>query len=90
MRSHRASQESNNDNAPILNTAGEPFSIRMVSFPDDHQLVGWEHDAKKALMMFHENNLPHTHDLMDEMRIEGPSAPDGPPNESEQNMIDTL
>ena len=90
MRNGRASQESNNDNDPILNSAGEPFSIRMYSFPEDPQLVGWEKDASKALMMFHETNLPHTHDLMDKMRTEGPSAPDGPPNKSEQIMIDTL
>jgi hypothetical protein len=90
MRIGRASHESNNDNDPILNSAGEPFSIRMYSFHEDRQLVGWEHDPSKALMMFHENNFPPTHDLMDKMRTEGPSAPDGPPNESEQNMIDTL
>ncbi len=84
------SQESNNDNAPILNNAGEPFSICMYSFTDHHQLVGWEHDPMKAIMMWYENNLPPTHDLMDKMRTEGPSAPDGPPNESEQNMIGTI
>jgi hypothetical protein len=68
MRNGRASQESNND--PILNSAGEPFSIRMYSFPEDRQLVGWEHDAWKALMMWYENNLPPTHDLMDKMRTD--------------------
>ena len=62
----------------------------MYSFPEDRQLVGWEHDPSKALMMFHETNLPHTHDLMDKICTEGPSAPDGPPNKSEQNIIDTL
>ena len=90
MRNGRTSQESNNDNDRILNSAGEPFSIRMVSFPDYHQMVGWENDPWKALMLWYETNLPRTHDLMDKMRTEGPSAPDGPPNQSEQNMIDTL
>ena len=84
MRIHRASQESNNDdNASILNSAGEPFSICMKSFPDDHQLVGWENDPLIAIMMWYENNLSHKHDLMDKMRTKGPSVPDGPPNESE-------
>ena len=72
MRNGRASQESNNDNAPILNNAGEPFSIRMESFPHFRQLVGWEYDPMKALLLWHENNFPPTHDLMDKMRTEGP------------------
>jgi len=58
MRNARAIQESNNDNAPILNNSGEAFSIRMESLPDLHQLVGWENDAIKSLMMWYENVLP--------------------------------
>ena len=90
MRNARASQESNNDNAPLLNNAGEVYSIRKESIPDLHQLVGWEYDAEKALMMFYENIYPHLHDLMDKIRTEGPSAPDGLPKKSEQNVIDAL
>ena len=55
MRNARASQESNNNNAPLLNNAGEAYSIFMESIPDLHQLVGWEYDAGKAPMMWYEN-----------------------------------
>ena len=62
MPTATASQEFNNDNAPLLNNAGEAFSIRMDSFPDHHQLVGFEYDSEKALMMFHENHYSILHD----------------------------
>ena len=44
----------------------------------------------KAQMMWYANIFPHVHDLMDKMCTESPSAPDGLPNESEQDMIDAL
>ena len=53
-------------------------------------MVGFEYDAEKALMMSHENHYSILHDLMNDIRTEGPSAPGGLPKNSEQNMIETL
>ena len=90
MVNARSSQEFNNDNAPQLNKAREAFSIHMRSIPDPHQLVGFEYNADKALMMFLENLYPSLHDLMDKIRTEGLSAPGDLPNKSEQTMIDAI
>ena len=80
MRNARSSQESNNDNALQLDNVGEAFSINMRSIPDRHQLVGFEYNAYKALMVFHENHYSYLHDLMDKIWTEGPSAPGDLPN----------
>ena len=90
MRNARSTQESNNDNAPILNNDKEVFQIHMRSNPDHHQLVGFEFNAEMALMMFHENHYSILHDLMNDIRTEVPSAPGDLPNKSEQNIIDAL
>ena len=90
MRIARSSQESHHDDAPQVNNAREAFSIDMELILDCNQLGGFDFDAYKALLMFHENHYSHLHDLMNKIQTEAPSAPDNPPNKSEQNMIDAL
>ena len=90
MRNAISSQESNNYNGLQLNNAGEAFSYHIRSIPDCYQLVGFEFNAEKSLMMFHENHYSILHDLMNDIWTEGPSAPGDLPNKSKQNMINTL